>query len=301
MFTDRIIPIVPGIDLLVGGNNGRLPFSHSFLVRGDFVAVIDTGCGEDLLKYVRARFAPDLVINTHSHLDHCSRNGIFTGTRLSVPHPHHQTVGDLKALAERFIGDTGLREEWVHTIVDFTGFSPLPPTETYNDGDVFDFGAVRLRAVHLPGHLDDHFGFVEETSGVVICTDVDLTAFGPWYGNPESNIEQFEASIERVRRLSPSILAPSHRFPLREGIDQALAAYEKRLRDNEEKVFRALIEPKTLDELCERKPFYRIHPSRKSLLRYFEGVMIGKHLERLVAAGRAVERDGRFVQAVRES
>ena len=51
--------------------------------------------------------------------------------------------------------------------------------------------------MHLPGHTRGHSGF--RMDGVFFLSDIDLTGFGPYYGDVWSDLEDFEASLAKVR------------------------------------------------------------------------------------------------------
>ena len=52
-----------------------------------------------------------------------------------------------------------------------------------------------------PGHTRGHSAFVVEPDGVAFVGDVDLTSFGPYYGDHWSDLEDFVDSLARVREL----------------------------------------------------------------------------------------------------
>ena len=82
------------------------------------------------------------------------------------------------------------------------GIHPLRrPDRRFDDGEILDFGSIQLQAIHAPGHLDDHYCFLEVTSGTLFSIDIDFTGFGPWYGNPEGDIRQFRNSVLMLRNL----------------------------------------------------------------------------------------------------
>jgi glyoxylase-like metal-dependent hydrolase (beta-lactamase superfamily II) len=56
--------------------------SHSFLVRDEITALIDTGCGLDLLAEIKETFQIDMIINSHGHPDHSAGNWVFPDLNL---------------------------------------------------------------------------------------------------------------------------------------------------------------------------------------------------------------------------
>ncbi|MEZ5256849.1 MAG: MBL fold metallo-hydrolase [Ilumatobacteraceae bacterium] len=88
--------------------------------------------------------------------------------------------------------------EFARQLLEEFHFSPRPDAQTFGDGAVFDLGGgTRVEAVHLPGHTAGHSGF--RCGEVFYCSDVDLTGFGPYYGDLWSDLDQFQESLVRLR------------------------------------------------------------------------------------------------------
>ena len=88
-----LTPLIPHVFLVEGGNQGRLPYAHAFLVTGDTTLLIDTGCGHETIRAIRREFPPDMVINTHAHPDHTSGNGLLEGMLDLVPSARVAHIG----------------------------------------------------------------------------------------------------------------------------------------------------------------------------------------------------------------
>jgi len=204
--------VVPGLYLIQGESQGRFPFAHSLLIEGETRALIDTGVGIQRLQRLRDRIPLDCVIASHSHPDHTAGNWLFDGLPLYAPRQAADTLGRLVPLSRRFVDPAPLRPAWRGFMRKTLGFRDAPPTHTFDDGHVFDFGRLKLTAVHTPGHVIDHYCFFEPTHGVLLSFDIDLTSFGPWYGHRESDIEQFKTSIRRVMALQPQVIVSSHKM-----------------------------------------------------------------------------------------
>lgn len=291
----ELTEIISGLYLVTAENNGRFPFAHSFLVDGATCTLIDTGCGMDAVDELQRERKVDFVISSHSHPDHTALNWKFDGAPIYAPQYAADTFGNFDVLGERFTEPGELASEWRKYVGSVMNFKTALPTHTYADGYVFDFGKLSLVAIYTPGHTVDHTCFFEPTHGVLLSFDIDLTSFGPWYAHRESDIAVFEESMRKVMALKPRVIASSHKGIIADDIDLRLRRYLN-VFDARDRTLRDLMaRPRTLDELVGLSPFYQGYPYAETLLRYWEGQMIRKHLARLVERGDVIEtEDGRF-------
>lgn len=297
MNTGVIIPISDKLYLINSPTEGRFPMAFSFLVLGtETHAIIDTGCGKTACRSVMETYGVDLVINSHCHPDHVSGNHIFKEKELLVPRERVEESGAVSRLAFRLLGPDKKRMDlWSDFVRRQLGMRDYKATGTYKDGDVLEFGGVSLQAVHTPGHLDDHYCFWEPDQGLLLTFDMDMTEFGPFYGNPESDIHVFRNSIDRVLELHPKAAVSSHRMPVREDAGGEIRRFGEKFDRNEKRIAGLLAAPRTLEEICTHKPFYGRHPSgMKMLYEFFERNMVQKHLEIMEREGRVVADNGRY-------
>jgi glyoxylase-like metal-dependent hydrolase (beta-lactamase superfamily II) len=287
----KLEPISDTLFLVPGGNHGRFPQSHSILVLGDEMVLIDTGCGIETLKRLRTEHAISVVINSHTHPDHSAGNWVFRGKPTYVPREGFTTSGNIPALAKR-LTNARLAPYWERFVRDTLGFRDCPPTNKYAEGDVFRFGDIRLEPVATPGHTKDHYCFFERKRGILFSFDYDMTSF-PFYGHRESSLPDFRASIRKLKALAPRVVVSSHRGILTEHLDAEFDAFSRRIDERSEKILALLATQRTIPQLVEQAPIYGRFPYAEPLLRYWEGQMIEKHLQELAATGRAARR-GRF-------
>ena len=82
---------------------------------------------------------------------------------------------------------------------------------------VFDLGEVdRSRRSTFPGHTRGHSGF-RISDGVFFLSDIDLTGFGPYYGDAWSDLDDFEASLDQVRDEEADFYVTFHHKGVIEG------------------------------------------------------------------------------------
>ena len=285
-----------GIYLVLGANKGRFPWSHSILATGDTNVLFDTGCGGEAIEEIKQDFPIDLVINSHTHLDHFSGNHHFEGCELWVPERFSYILADLDKMSVRIAGGGEPARNWLYLVKEVLGHRPTPPTGSYWEGEVIDLGSFRLKALYTPGHTADHFCFLEEDRGILLSFDIDLTSFGPWYGHTECDLEEFRASLRRLKELHLNMVISSHRRPITSGIDEEIVAFDAVFDARTEKIYHMLEEgPAAPEELAGESPIFGVEERGFALYAYFESRMIQHHLELLVDRGVfELQGDGRY-------
>jgi glyoxylase-like metal-dependent hydrolase (beta-lactamase superfamily II) len=291
-----LVEIAPHIMVVQGENGGQFPFSHSILIRDEITALIDTGCGIERLREIRRLYHPDLIINSHAHPDHIPGNFIFEGIPLYVPSQSFAYTGRIDLVSERFTESQELAQQWRDYVREATGFQDCLPTDQYDEGHRFQFGSVELLALHCPGHTADSYCFLEASSNIAFTFDMDLCAFGPWYGHPDSEIEQFEASLERVRSLKPAVIVSSHMGVITEHIEDKFETYAAVIPRRDARILEFLSQERTVEEMTEQPLIYRSYPFAPELLRRWEENMLRKHLRRLMDRGLVEETKEGFLR-----
>jgi glyoxylase-like metal-dependent hydrolase (beta-lactamase superfamily II) len=285
-------PIIPGLELLEAEKDGRFPYSHSFLVRGQVELLIDAGCGLERLRALRCCWRPDRVLVSHSHPDHCAGAWLFPNAELLSPRERSDSFWRFGPQSTRFAG-LDHAELWRDFVSDAMGIRELAATGHFGHGDVIDAGGIALECHHAPGHTDDHYVLYEPHHGIVMSFDIDLSAFGPWYGHVESDIERFLESIAMVIALEPRMVLSSHKGVVTDDIADRLRAFAAVVESRDRRILELLDLPRTLTELTAASPIYGGRAYAPGVLDYWEGQMISKHLERLERQGRArrIERE----------
>lgn len=286
--------ITDTISIVWGKNKGRFPYSCSILITGGSTGLIDAGCGHETLEEIESKYRPDVVVCSHIHPDHCSGASRFDPSRVWAPQESDGTVGNLEAMSRRFMVP-GLRGAWRSYMRQSAEFLDFQADNRFSEGMFFDFGTTAMEAVKAPGHTDDHYCFYFPAEKLMVTTDIDFTRFGPWYGNPESDMELFMLSIERVAGYDTDIALSSHmgavRGEIRKRFDRFLGVFEER-----DRKILAFLDgtARSMDDFLEAAIIYRRYPVREQILRCWEAQMIRKHLARLISRGQvlAVERGG---------
>jgi hydroxyacylglutathione hydrolase len=289
-------PVTPTIYLVGGPGKGRFPHCNGFLLRGDRTVLIDAGIGARRITDIDSTLPIDTLMISHPHPDHILAWHALADRELLLPAQTPDSVLDLTLLGRRFVDGREDAAYWTQAVKKRWGIHAMrPPDRCFDDGQILDFGPIQLQAVHAPGHLIDHYCFLELGSRTLFSIDIDFTGFGPWYGNPESDLRQFRQSVAMLQQLPFDRICSSHKRPIMAAdADQAfgryLAAFDRHL----ESVLDLCRQGMDLEAMQKASPFYRHRMYDPTLQRIFETQMIRKNLALLIAEGKVVEKQGRY-------
>ncbi len=129
-------------------------------------AIIDPGCNtrseqNELVQFIEEnQLKPELLLNTHCHIDHVFGNR-FVADKYKLALSAHEkeiaVLGSASAVAMMYRMD----------------YEPSPEIETFlYHGDEIQFGNTTLKVIFTPGHSPGSISFYHEASGVVIAGDV---------------------------------------------------------------------------------------------------------------------------------
>lgn len=266
--------IKPGVWIIYGENRGRFPFAHSLYLKGEHRVLVDTGAGRSLLQLAGK---VDRIYLSHYHRDHVAANSLFAGASFFI-HPLDAPGLLSEEGFNRLTGLQGIGQPY-WDILNQKGFEATPAAGRHREGDRIDLGGLTLRVLHTPGHTPGHCAFLVEEYGLLFAADIDLSAFGPWYGNVSSDPEQFVESVQRLRMLNARVVLTSHSRPVTADIDRQMERYAAVIEQRHEMIYGLLRRgAMTLEQLIDLKPIYRRHPKPVPVYRFFEGVMLKKHL-----------------------
>ena len=281
----------------LGEKSGKYPDGNQVVVHGgDTRVAFDTPLVANRLG--AALLEADLVILGHVHEDHIAGLHRLTGVPLHVHEADVQAARSWEGLARHYGYAppvlAGMREK----IEREFHYVPRPDAVAYADGARWDLGGgVSVRALHMPGHTSGHCVLLVEPEGVAFIGDIDLSSFGPYYGDATSSLEAFRRTLEAVKDVPARAWVTSHHKGViteRETFLALLAAFAGKLDAREEAIAAYLRErPSTLDELVEHRFVY---PRHLDDLYYTDAERrtISQHLASLARAGRAAEEDGRW-------
>jgi hydroxyacylglutathione hydrolase len=275
-----------------GKNKGRYPFCNSLYIDDERKAVIDTACDESILRDLAEERGLDIIINTHYHEDHFTLNYLFPEAELYVHEDDAPCFTSIDTLFDYYgLTGTEFEQTWRELIVNQFHYRERTPSVEFKDGDILDFGNVKLEVIHTPGHTIGHSSFFCAEEGVLFMGDLDLTPFGPYYGDRDSDIDQTIESVRRLMNIQAEFYITSHEMGIIEGDITGLAeAYLDVIDERENMIMEFLGKPRTLKEIVDQWFVYNKPREPKEFYLFCERAIILKHLERLIKKGRAAIR-----------
>lgn len=276
------------VTILGGERGGRYPHGNSMLVAGtEETLLVDPSLsliGRDSLPFT------DRVLNSHCHEDHVAGNHLYPKAAL---HLHEADLPGMRSLDDMMAiygMSPRIAAAFRQVLRDDFHYVPRPDATAFRDGDVFDLGGTRVRVIHAPGHTRGHCVLHVEPEDVVYLGDIDLSSFGPYYGDAWSSLDDFERTLANVRTIEARWYATFHHVGVVEGRDafvERLDRFAAVIGTRERRLLDFLAEPRTIDEIVAHRFVYRPGDA-VPFADDVERRSMTQHLERLLAAG-AVE------------
>jgi len=277
-----------------GEKSGKYPDGNQVVVRGhDAVAAFDTPLVANRLGPVFD--AIDLVILGHAHEDHMAGLHRIPRTPVFAPEQDLAAVQSWEGLARHYGYRPHVLAMMRAKIERDFHYVARPDAVGYPDGHVWDLGGVQVRAVHMPGHTAGHSVLLVEPEGVAFIGDIDLTGFGPYYGDACSSLAAFRSSLDRIRELPARAWVTFHHKGVitdRAKFLELLAAFKEKIDRREQAILAALAaQPRSLDALVSHRFLYP--PDYGEIyIEDAERKTLVEHLDELTAAGRVTLREG---------
>ena len=286
------------VSVLEGDRSGKYPDGNSLLVNGtEETLLIDPSLS--LIAHRAELPRVDRVVNSHCHEDHIAGNHLFP----DVPWHLHELdlpgIQSLDGMMKIYGYADPIGNSFRRVVVEQFHYVARPDAVPYRDGDRFDFGGAAVHVIHAPGHTRGHCCLLCEPDGVVYLGDIDLSSFGPYYGDAWSDLEDFERTLAEVRAIDARWYATFHHVGVLEGraafLDR-LDRFSAVIADRERRLLEYLAEPRTLDEVAAHRFVYRPQ-DQVSFAEAVERRSMAQHIERLRRQGRVREVDaGRFAR-----
>ncbi len=281
-----------------GPGNGRYPFCNSLYIEDAKKGIVDPGSDEGRLRQLKEG-GIDRVINSHYHEDHVAFNYLFPDADLCVHEREASCYRSIRTLLD-YYGLLGTRYEkvWQDILVRHFHYRERTPDVEFRDGDVLDFGHTTMEVIHTPGHSIGHCSFYFPGESLLYLGDLDMTRFGPWYGDRVSDIDETIRSVNRLLTVQARIFVSAHEAGVREGsLQERARAYLGVIDERDGRILECLKEPRTLEEMAGLWLIYQRPREPKYLFEFAERALVRKHLERLERNRVIRAEEGRYFLA----
>lgn len=159
--------------------------------------IVDPGCyspeeKEELISFISSqKLRPVLLLNTHSHIDHCVGNS-FIKERFNIPFQVNEHELEVLHSAPEVGRMYGVFME------------PSPePDKLLKEGDEVVFGNTKLKIIFTPGHSPGSISFYNEKEKILISGDVLFQGSIGRYDLPGGDYETLMQSITNKLFLLP--------------------------------------------------------------------------------------------------
>ena len=287
------------ISLLPGKNGGRYPYCHSLILSGEETWLVDPSSDRQFLARLARTGKVNRVFLSHFHEDHQKYAYLFDPAAFHVPLQEFEAFTTLEGIFTLAGADNpALRAYLRETLVREFHFRPLINLVPFQPGDSFINGNIILEVIAAPGHTPGHSCFAFPQQDLIFLADVDLTPFGPWYGDAASDLESYEKTLYELKETQAQVYLTAHEqgvFTWEEaqnGFDYFLQV----IRDRDQQLLELLQEPCSLEDLVQQRPIYRRHREPALVYDHIEAQMLAKHLDRMERRGWLVKTAGGYVK-----
>jgi len=280
------------VRFIPGKRSGRYPYSHSLYIEAETKVLIDAASNDKRLTEIRDSPGVDAVWLTHWHEDHFKYLHLFDDRELWISEKDAVPLSSLDAFFDAYGMNPEERQAWIPIMDKAFHFKPRKPHRVFNGKSIIDLGGITLETIPTPGHTPGHCALFFQEQGILFLGDYDLSKFGPWYGDRDSDIDAVIASVNCLRAIPAQIWITAHEqgvFPQEPADlwDKYLAVIDRR----EQKLVDILKVPRSLNDVVEARIIYGRKREPAIFYDFGERSMMGKHLERLIRTG-SVQFDG---------
>jgi glyoxylase-like metal-dependent hydrolase (beta-lactamase superfamily II) len=249
------------VTVLVGEKNGKYPHGNSLWVRGREATVVIDPSLSVVGRADELRGQADLIIQSHVHEDHVAGVHLFPRAKVYAHREDAPGLRSIDGLMDIY-GYESLDEAMRQFVIDQFHYAARPDTHGFDDGEVFALGDTQVRVIHTPGHTRGHCVLLIEPEGVLFLGDIDLTGFGPYYGDAWSDLEDFERSLRKVRDIEARVWVSFHHVGVIDDRDTFLSKldhFAARIAERDAALLEFLAQPRSLTEMVRHRFLYRPH------------------------------------------
>jgi glyoxylase-like metal-dependent hydrolase (beta-lactamase superfamily II) len=292
-----LVRVAAAVQRLLAPNASMMtgPGTNTYVLGDPPVAVIDPGPDDPahLSLLLQAVPRPRFVFVTHTHRDHsCGARAFAAATGAPIvglppPKDGRQDETCVPALVPA--------NDQVFELSAASG-AGTPSANSSKQGSE----ALRLRAIHTPGHASNHVCYLlegggAESDGLLFSGDHVLDGVTPVILAPDGDMGAYLESLQRLKRYPLKVIAPGHGHLLRDpqAVIDAVIAHRGR---REAKVLAVLstLRRAQLDELLPK-----VYDDVRAELLPIARLTLEAHLIKLAREGRST-REGEHWLACRE-
>ncbi|TCP25621.1 glyoxylase-like metal-dependent hydrolase (beta-lactamase superfamily II) [Scopulibacillus darangshiensis] len=291
------------IEIIMGDNKSRVPFSTSLLIAGqEHSTLIDCGAGQTAFEYMKKEHRVMQIYLTHHHFDHIWGAHLFPEAEKLINHNDVNKISDIneigKAMGIYAVFRKEEIEKWIESQQNkkwqgkVLGKRTLDVTGSYRYDEEIEMSGVKVSMIHAPGHSEGFCCPYIPDYGILLVGDIDLTTFGPFYGDADSNIDQFIESAKKTLEFDVKYYVTSHQkgMYLKKEYKHQLEKYLLIIERREKKIKQAIHKGDSPQQLVQQDIFYYKKQYERNLIFMKNEILsIAKHLKRLIDHGEPYE------------
>ncbi len=277
-----------------GENKGKYPFCHSIYLEGPGI-LIDPASDRKRLMALKDSPGVQAVWLSHWHEDHFLHLDLFEGVPLSITKADAPTLSSIEAFLNGYGVEPQDREMWRKLAVDMFHFRPRKPDQYLITNKSHLFGSLKIDILAAPGHTPGNIALHFPNQDVLFIGDYDLTPFGPWYGDVDSNIQQTIESVRMLRKFQATTILTSHEQGIFESPpDDIWNRYLNVIAERENKLLEALSTPCSMDDIVNKWIVYRKPREPLPFYTFAEKALMRKHLADLINREVVIKEDRKY-------
>lgn len=295
------------IEIIMGEKRSRVPYCTSLLIHGKKEdALIECGGGPPAFEYIKAVANVRHIYLTHYHLDHIwGVNRFKKATKWINPYDWKKLSDAYELAAASGIAAQYGKEATMTWLLEqhkkektANHNTPLwgpvlnMSYRVYPYEELIEVADTTMIVLHTPGHTEGYGCPYFPKHGVMYAGDFDLTSFGPWYMNADSDIDAFLASAKRTLEVDAKYYVTGHHKGTfdRKEYEHRLVKFMDKIAEREDKTKNAIQKGIPPKDIVYQEIVYLLRNHRQN--RHFlhsEILGIAKHIQRLIAKGCAFE------------